>query len=141
MSASIIATPAKLKSGAWGARVTLDILGKTAVRGELEGATCTIRTRAGKTWDATIEKVIAVFENDNQSVALCATRSVNPPPRKAASPTRSSSNGRSRGRLVGYHTHHHCSCGNWSGPGSPCLYSYGEAKDEGEAYEIEWRRE
>ena len=45
------------------------------------------------------------------------------------------------GRLVGYHGNEHCSCGNWSGVGSPCLYSYGEAKAEGEHRSIRWERE
>ena len=46
-----------------------------------------------------------------------------------------------RGRLVGYHGLDHCSCGNWSGVGSVCLYSYGEAKAEGEHRSIRWERE
>ena len=43
-------------------------------------------------------------------------------------------------RLVGTHTSVHCECGNWAGAGSPCLYSYGEAKEEGEARNIHWER-
>ncbi len=45
------------------------------------------------------------------------------------------------GRLAGRHTGHHCSCGSWSGPGSPCPFPCGEAKEEGEARHIDWVRE
>ncbi len=46
----------------------------------------------------------------------------------------------SEGHLHARHTGHHCECGNWSGPGSPCLYSYAEAKEEGEVHSLEWYR-
>ena len=130
------ATPAKLKNGSWGARVETSTLGKTAVRGELEGTTVTVRTRAGKTWDAEVEKVVWIGEERGKSIALCATVNRDRPQRCDAHRT-----ARSSGRLSGMHTHNHCGCGNWSGVGSPCLYSYGEAKDEGEHRYITWVRE
>ena len=56
------ATPYKLRSGDWGVRV------RGTVRA---GDTVTVRTRAGKTWTARIERV--VWSGDG--VALCATES------------------------------------------------------------------
>ena len=40
--------------------------------------------------------------------------------------------------LVGYHTNHHCSCGNWCGVGSPCLYGFNEAVTEGVENNLDW---
>ena len=56
------ATPTKLRSGEWGARVE----GQISV-----GDTIEIRTRAGKLWSAIVVKVIW----HNNEVALVATRS------------------------------------------------------------------
>ena len=40
-------------------------------------------------------------------------------------PKRETGDGETRGRRVRryprFHTNEHCDCGNWSGPGSPCL--------------------
>jgi len=65
------ATPTKLKSGAWGARVQ----GTVKV-----GDTVTITTRAGKSWDARVTQVI--WTGDGVSIA--ATESLDPKPRAAA---------------------------------------------------------
>jgi hypothetical protein len=59
-NASIAATPAKLRSGAWGARVA----GRAS-----EGDLLTITTRAGKSWQATVAKVVW----RGSGVTLCAT--------------------------------------------------------------------
>jgi hypothetical protein len=55
-----IATPTKLRSGAWGARVQ----GSVAVGDRIQ-----IRTKAGKTWTATVKKV--VWSGDG--IAIVAT--------------------------------------------------------------------
>ena len=66
------ATPAKLRDGSWGARVT----GAVA-----PGDVVTITTRAGKTWQARIMRVVWTGEG----VTLCATSSLDDgPPRRAA---------------------------------------------------------
>lgn len=62
-AAAIAATPVKLRSGAWGARV------KDAVS---EGDVVTITTRSGKSWDARVTRV--VWRGDD--VAICATASL-----------------------------------------------------------------
>jgi len=60
---TISATPKKLKSGAWGA------LAKTeSVR---TGDTLQITTRAGKSWTATVSKVLW----SGKGIAICATGS------------------------------------------------------------------
>lgn len=51
------ATPAKLRSGNWGARVP----GRA-----VEGQTITIRTQSGKSWDARVTRV--VWANDEASI-------------------------------------------------------------------------
>ena len=40
--------------------------------------------------------------------------------------------------LRGYHTNYHCSCGNWSGIRSPCLYTFQAAVNEELEDTIEW---
>ena len=140
------ASPSKLKDGTWGARIPLDgIYSRRVASDRLKGQDVTIQTRSGKSWTATVAAVLWVGEGrDSAGVALVKTESDGGPPRTAG---RSASGGgrrrkplvgRRRKPLVGRHTENHCSCGNWSGPGSPCLYSYGEAKEEGEARYIEW---
>lgn len=62
------ATPMKLKSGAWGARASSE-----AVRA---GDVLCITTKAGKSWDAMISRVIWA----GNGVAICATE------RKASNP-------------------------------------------------------
>lgn len=58
------ATPAKLRNGDWGARVT----GQKPEPGDL----VTVASKTGKTWVETIERVIATFDNDGTQVHLCA---------------------------------------------------------------------
>ena len=121
------ASPRKLKSGEWGAAIQNPPDDLTS------GQSIHIKTKSGKEWDAIVTQV--VFRGDD--FALVATRS------SGGGTVRRNGNGRGRsqGRLVGYHTDNHCSCGNWSGVGSPCLYTYGEAKNEDEHRFIDWRRE
>ena len=125
------ASPAKLRNGSWGARVVLPGSGISLedLRQELPGQRIEIRTRSGKSWTAEIARVLWT----GGDIALVTTND-------AHSPRRNSSSSTPRKRLVGTHTSHPCSCGNWGGSGTPCLYSYGEAKDEGEARFIEWER-
>lgn len=59
---NITATPAKLKSGAWGARVAGHVH---------EGDTITMTTRSGKSWQATIARVLWTGDG----VSICATAS------------------------------------------------------------------
>lgn len=68
----ITATPAKLRNGNWGARVT----GRVSA-----GSVVTIKTRSGKTWDAQVERVLWTGDG----VSLCATRSLD---RKPSTSTR-----------------------------------------------------
>lgn len=63
---AIAATPAKLKSGEWGVRVTSPVSA---------GDTVTITTKSGKSWDATVSRV--VWTGDG--VSLCATSSADRP--------------------------------------------------------------
>ena len=68
------ATPTKLRSGEWGARVQ----GKVS-----EGDVITITTRSGKSWDATVRKVVW----SDGDVSIVATSSA---PSRPASPWTSS---------------------------------------------------
>lgn len=84
------ASPAKLKNGSWGARVP----GRAS-----EGDTITIKTRAGKRWDATISRVLwtGADRRSGETVSLVATES------------RSSGSARSNRRQT---TWTGCSCGS-----------------------------
>lgn len=62
------ATPTKLRSGAWGARVE----GEPTV-----GDKVTITTRGGKSWEAEVSRVLWTGDG----VALCATKSLDRPAR------------------------------------------------------------
>lgn len=75
MSMSISATPAKLKTGDWGARVI-----GTAKPGDV----LTITSAGGKSWIASVERVVWT----NGEVTLCAT---------ASNSDRPSSSGRCKG--------------------------------------------
>lgn len=67
------ATPTKLRSGDWGAR----IIGNTET-----GEIIQIWTRSGKTWLAEVVKVVWTgTDRDGRNVAIVATRSVDRPPR------------------------------------------------------------
>ena len=55
-------TPAKLRSGAWGVRIE-----NSEEYDILEGDTVRITTRAGKTWETTIGKV--VWSNEEGTLA------------------------------------------------------------------------
>ena len=113
----ISATPAKLKNGSWGARIAGDpVKAGTSIR---------VTARSGKAWDAVIDRVL--WSGDGISIVSTKTKNAD---RRGGG-----------GRLVGYHTNEHCCCGNWSGPGSRCLYSYGEAKEADAARWIDWVRE
>lgn len=57
-------TPAKLRSGAWGVRIE-----NSEEYDILEGDTVRITTRAGKTWETTIGKVVW----SNEEVTLATT--------------------------------------------------------------------
>lgn len=57
------ATPAKLRDGSWGARVQ----GRASV-----GDRITITTRSGKSWDATVSRVL--WTGDGASIVATATR-------------------------------------------------------------------
>ena len=66
------ATPAKLRTGEWGARVVGDV----AV-----GDTVTITTRAGKSWSARVTRVVW----SGEGVTLVETASLDGGPRRAES--------------------------------------------------------
>lgn len=59
----LTATPAKLRNGTWGARVKSAAVSK--------GDTVTITTRAGKSWTATVTRVLWTGDG----VSLCAVSS------------------------------------------------------------------
>lgn len=63
MNTTTIASPAKLRDGTWGARVTSSVS---------VGDTVTITTRAGKSWDARVVRVVW----SGSGVTLCATESL-----------------------------------------------------------------
>jgi hypothetical protein len=73
-----VATPAKLRDGSWGARIV------GADQAPKAGETCTIRAASGKTWDASITRVVWSGKDTKtgEPVALCATASTEPRPRR-----------------------------------------------------------
>lgn len=87
-NATLAASPAKLRNGSWGARVKSETV-------EI-GDTVTITTRSGKSWDATVERVVW----SGEGVSICATQSVD----RRSTPARSTR--RDRGTWTG------CSCGS-----------------------------
>jgi len=70
-STTIPATPAKLRDGSWGARIE----GAASI-----GDTLQITTKAGKTWQAKVTRVVW----QGEGVALVATVSLDSAPRAAA---------------------------------------------------------
>ena len=81
---TLTASPAKLRDGTWGARVQ-----GTAT----EGQTVTIRTAAGKVWQARVTRVIWTGEG----VTIVATASLDRAPAQSAPAVRASTGGRCRG--------------------------------------------
>jgi hypothetical protein len=73
-TATLTASPTKLRDGTWGARVT----GPAA-----EGDTITITTRAGKSWDAEVERVLWTGDG----VSICATASIDRPAHRSSRPS------------------------------------------------------
>lgn len=68
-SEMIAATPTKLRSGAWGARTREPVS---------QGDTVTITTRAGKSWQARVTRVVW----SGSGVSVCATESLDRPARR-----------------------------------------------------------
>lgn len=66
------ATPTKLRSGDWGAKVAGTVT---------EGETVTITTRSGKSWDAKVARVVWT----NGEVAIVATQTLDRPARRGVS--------------------------------------------------------
>lgn len=95
----INATPAKLRSGAWGARVP-----STSVR---SGDQVQITSKAGKSWPAKVVRV--VWSGDG--VSLCETASLD----RAPSTPRGSGQRRRRGG-----TYECEECGDYVEPGTSC---------------------
>ena len=127
-------TPMKLRDGSWGVRIVANRVDPV----ELEGQTVTVSTRSGKTFTKTIAEVIYTGKNKFGSGCVAFCRTASNGGGHPATPVAARSRPARRKPLEGRHTDYHCGCGNWSGVGSPCLYSYGEAKDEGEARYIDW---
>lgn len=96
---TIAATPTKLRDGSWGART------QASVRA---GDLVTITTRAGKSWDARVTRV--VWSGD--AGAICATESLD----RGRGRTSRSISGRRRGG-----TRTGCSCGS--------VYEYTKSSD------------
>jgi hypothetical protein len=96
------ATPSKLRDGSWGARVA----GSVAV-----GDVVTITTKAGKSWDATVSRVLW----SDGSVALVATHNDQYDAKvRRDGFRRGGSSRRSGGRYI-------CEeCGDWVEPGTSC---------------------
>lgn len=85
--ATATATPTKLRSGDWGARVT----GSVKI-----GEVVTIETKSGKRWDA---RVVRVVWTDGK-VSLCATESLEPKPgARTWDPDAFNGRGRARGGM------------------------------------------
>ena len=112
-------SPMKLKNGEWGVRLRVKL--KKGTRGSV-----LVQTRSGKQWES---QITVIYSGDGYSVCTINNGGNNG--------GKTHSNRKSNKQ--GYHTSYHCSCGNWSGVGSPCLYSFEEAVDEGEARYIDWR--
>jgi len=86
------ASPTKLRTGAWGAKVqSADIKA---------GDMVTITTRAGKSWDAKVTKVVWA----GNGVSICTTESTDRPARSSSHNNSPRSSG--RGTWTG------CSCGS-----------------------------
>lgn len=66
---TITATPAKLRNGSWGARIESRTVGGAAKAGD----TITVRAKSGKTWQATVTRVLWTGGPD-RTVQLVATR-------------------------------------------------------------------
>ena len=92
---TIPASPARLRSGDWGARIGAPHH-TTIAKGDL----VTITTRGGKTWDARVTDIVTV----GADYALVGTESVAPPPHKPTRPAvRARSSSSPRGwRSCGY---------------------------------------
>ena len=86
------ASPAKLRSGDWGARVPYPVS---------PGDTITITAKSGKSWQATVDRV--VWQGDGVWLVSTVSRDTGPSPRRTAGSPRGS--GR-RGNWTG------CSCGS-----------------------------
>jgi hypothetical protein len=87
------ATPAKLSTGAWGARV----VGRADA-----GDSVTITSQGGKSWEASIERVVWT----NGEVTLCAT----------SSSARAATTGRCKGCVRGIKdASHHVAMGGYCG--------------------------
>lgn len=71
--------PAKLKEGGWGAHVHSDKV--------QPGDTVSLTTKAGKEWDAVVEKVVWTgTDSDGQACALCTLVGKDKPAGSAAKP-------------------------------------------------------
>jgi hypothetical protein len=92
-----IATPVKLSNGDWGAKAPDTVKA---------GDTVTIKTRAGKTWEAVIASIFTTGEKDaGEGFVLCATKA----PGGKAKPRRASQQRSYGGRRTG------CQCGSVEG--------------------------
>lgn len=78
------AAPAKLRNGDWGAKVQSETIHA--------GDTITVTTRAGKSWDAQVTKVVW----SGSGVSICATQRVAAQSRSTPSPKQSRQGGRCR---------------------------------------------
>lgn len=89
MTNTITATPCKLRDGTWGAKTS-----ETIRKGDI----VMITTRAGKSWDARITRV--VWTGDD--VAICATESMDRQPQRSSNydPSRFNGYGARRGGYV-----------------------------------------
>lgn len=72
---NVTATPTKLKSGAWGARVQANNMRVES------GDTVTVRAKSGKSWTATISAIVW----SGNGVYLCATQGSDRPARTGRS--------------------------------------------------------
>ena len=124
-------TPTKLQNGSWGVWLTRDQSYK--ISQEMTGTRVTVKTKSGKTWETELDDVVKEYNSGFKMSTRKITGSMTSTEGSSPSTAR-------RKPLRGIHTDHHCGCGNWGGPGTPCLYSYGEAKAEGESRYIEWVR-
>ena len=143
----------------WGARA----YGKLGRKTSLKGAAIEITTKAGevhqrvvaevvrwKKYGSTATLAVVQLTEDEAVAAKAQERFAAAKAQQAEDRERARAEYRAaraaerasspRTRLVGTHSHEPCSCGNWSGAGSPCLYSYGAAKDADEHRHIQWQR-
>ena len=86
------ASPTKLRDGTWGARIRRGFATREAAEQEFLGARITIRTRAGKEWEAIVSRVVFTTTRGGAATLVATRRPASrprPSPRPGPRPSRS----------------------------------------------------